>query len=318
MIKIQKRVSLTQYTTFHIGGPADYFIVANSSQDIIAAVSWARSKGLPFFVLGLGANILVGDKGFRGLVIKNESKKASLRGVSLGGAPNDVLMTAELGITIEELIHITSEKGLSGFEHFAGIPSTLGGALWQNLHFLSPDRKETVFIGEIVESAEILHCHSGEEQSDNTRIDSGLARIAVPGGYFKFGYDYSILHDTQDIVLSATLRLKKEDPKTTQERINANLLWRLEKHPEYAWRSSAGSVFKKIEGYGAGRLLESVGLKGFAIGGAKFSEKHANFIVNTGNAAASDIRTLIELAQKKVKEKFSLDLQTEISFVGEF
>jgi len=284
-------VPLAHYTTFGIGGPADYFYKAESAQDIIKAVQWANERQLPFFVLGSGANILVGDKGFRGLVIKNESKKMSL---------HDIFLTAESGITIAELIEITAENGLSGLEHFAGIPSTLGGALWQNLHFLSPDRSKTVFIGEIIENAEILICHpdraarrvEGSVASENFfELDSSTSlRFArndirarkVNKDYFHFSYDYSILHDTKDIVLSATLRLTKEDPKIIQERIAANLAWRAEKHPENAVKTSAGSVFKKIKGYGAGRLIDKVGLKGYQIGGARISEKHANFIVNTG------------------------------------
>lgn len=314
-LHIESNVILAPYTTFGIGGEADYFCIAQSTQDIIDAVAFAKQKNLDYFLLGSGANILIGDRGFRGLVIKNEAKRVegsisqeldSSTTPALGEASLGMTeyITAESGITIKELINICLEEGLSGLEHFAGIPSTLGGALWQNLHFLSPDRLSTVFIGDIVEEAEVLK-EDGEV-------------IRVQKEYFHFDYDYSILHDTKDIVLAATLRLTPEKKEVIQQRITANIQWRNEKHPENATKCSAGSVFKKIEGYGAGRLIEKVGLKGYQFGGAQISPKHANFIINTGDATAADVRSLINIVQEKVKKELGLELQTEISFVGEF
>lgn len=294
---IRQNVTLATYTTFGIGGPGDYFVEVHTIEDIIEAVQWAKDKNLSFFLLGTGANILVGDKGFRGLVIKNEFGMIKDQGS---------MINVGSGTTIEELITFTQEKGLSGFEHFAGIPSSVGGALWQNLHFLNPDRTSTVFIGDIVESAVILGNSNNHEP------------ITVDQSYFQFGYDYSILHDTYDIVLSAIFRLNPEDPKIIQERIDANLAWRAKKHPTNATKTSAGSIFKKIEGYGAGRLIEQVGLKGKIIGGAKISDQHANFIINNHDATAQDVRDLIDLVQKTVKQELGLDMKTEISFVGEF
>ena len=292
---IQKNILLSDYTTFHIGGPADEFIVTPSIEELIEGVAYANKKNTPFFVLGKGANILVGDGGFRGLVIKNEAK---------GFIVEDCLLTVESGCVVSDLIGFTAKKGLSGFEHYAGIPSTIGGALWQNLHFLSPDRSITMFIGDILESAEIL-TEKGERQTVNK-------------DYFHFGYDESVLHYNKNIVLSATFRLTPKDPEEIENSIDANLRWREEKHPHGAVHSSAGSVFRKIEGHGAGRLIEEVGLKGHQIGGAQISEKHANFIINTGDATAKDVIDLIELVKTKVKEELGLDMQTEISMIGEF
>lgn len=296
-MNILQNVSLAPFTTFNIGGKADYFYKAESTQEIILAITFAKEKNIPFFVLGTGANILIGDKGFRGLIIKNEAKSLSFSTLS-------ETVTVDSGMTIEELIHITAEKGLSGFEHFAGIPSSVGGACRQNLHFLAQNRQETMFIGDIVIESRI--------------INSKLKIINVNKDYFKFDYDYSILHNTHDIILSATFKLIPLDPKIIKETIASNLKWRKEKHPENAAKCSAGSVFKKIERFGAGRLIEKVGLKGHKIGGAQISLKHANFIINTGNATAKDVRQLIDLVQKTVKQELNLDLQTEISFVGEF
>lgn len=309
-MNIQHNIPLAPYTTFHIGGPADYFIQVSSKEGLIRAVKYAKKNNLNFFVLGRGANILIGDKGFRGVVIKNESEKYEIIEKS-SEEQNYQYLIAESGITIEKLITITAQLGLSGLEHYAGIPSTLGGALWQNLHFLSPDRTNTEFIADVVESATILSIHNLEDS--DTKLDVWLDK-----SYFHFGYDYSILHDTHDVVLSVRLKLTKEDPNVIQQTIAANIAWRSEKHPENAVSCSAGSVFKKIEHHGAGRLIEKVGLKGKQIGGAKISEKHANFIINTGNATAKDVRDLISLAQTEVKKATGLDLATEISFIGEF
>lgn len=299
--KIKTNIPLAPYTTFHIGGPADYFCKAESIDEIIACIEFAREKNMQFFVLGTGANILVGDKGFRGLVIKNESKRYSL---TEENQQNDRYLVAESGITIAELISMTTEKSLSGLEHFAGIPSSLGGALWQNLHFLSPDRSKTIFIGEIVEGAEILTVSNEKKE--------------VIKDYFRFGYDYSILHDTHDVVLRATLRLEYKQKQEIEKTIANNLFWRREKHPKDAEKRSAGSIFKKIEGYGAGRLIDKAGLKGKRIGNAEISTRHANFIMNTGNATATDVRKLIALVQEEVKRTQGLELQPEISFIGEF
>lgn len=287
---------LAPYTTFHIGGPADFFVKALNTDDLALAISWARGKGLQFFVLGYGANILVSDRGFRGLVIKNEANKVEIQ--------DDGIVVAESGAIIADLITQTAERGLSGLEHFAGIPSSLGGALWQNLHFLSSDRVSTAFIADVVQGAHIL-TESGEVKE-------------VQKEYFKFGYDYSILHDNHEIVLSATLHLQTKPVTEITNIIKENIAWRNEKHPKDAWKKSAGSVFKKIEGHGAGRLIEKAGLKGKKIGGAQISEQHANFILNNGGATAKDVRDLISLAQLEVKKATGLALETEISFIGEF
>ncbi|SRR5260221_2090900 len=333
-MQIQKDIVLAPYTTFHIGGPADYFVVAQSTNEIIEAVQFAKEKGIPFFILGQGANILVGDKGYRGLVIANRANKfqisnnpslrategsAAISEIASSQAPrNDdssVLLTAESGATIQDLIAFATEQGLSGFEHFAGIPSSVGGALWQNLHFLNPERTETVFIGNILESAEIL-------PSSSPKVDpSGrfnLTQKTVNKEFFHFSYDYSILHDSHDVILTATFRLTKKPKEEIQKIVDANIAWRKEKHPKDAEHKSAGSVFKKIEHHGAGRLIEQVGLKGHKIGGAQISDTHANFIINTGDAKASDVMQLIALIQTKIKDQLGLDMTPEISFVGEF
>lgn len=291
----EKNVLLAPYTTYKIGGSADYFYRAKDKNSLVKAIVWARENKFPYFVLGLGANILFGDKGFRGLVIKNECQNILIK---------ENIITVDSGVTIADLIEETKNKNLSGFEHYAGIPSTIGGALWQNLHFLSPDRKDTVFIESILNSAEIL--------GENNKI------VSVTKDFFKFGYDYSILHDKKLIVTEATFVLEYKNKDLIEKQIKENLKWRNEKQPQLPEFPSCGSVFKKIDGVGAGRLIEAVGLKGFQIGGAKISEKHANYIVNTGNASAEDVLKVISTIKDKIKASSGHEMTTEISLIGEF
>lgn len=292
---LQENINLAEYTTYKIGGPAKYFVVAKTKQDLIHCVIEARNKSVPYFVLGLGANILIGDKGFNGLVIKNDSNLFSL---------DKNILTAESGATISQLIDYTKENNLSGLEHFSGIPSTVGGAIWQNLHFLTPDRTGTFYIESVIDSVEILN-------ADNTLS-------MVDKDFFKFGYDYSILHDKEIIVTEVRFKLEYRDKNLIQNQINENLKWRNEKQPQLREFPSCGSVFKKIEGVGAGRLIEKSSLKGFRVGGVQVSEKHANYLVNTGGATATDVVNLIKTIQQKVLKDSGYKLETEIKMIGEF
>jgi UDP-N-acetylmuramate dehydrogenase len=292
---LQQNIELAPFTTYKIGGPADYFVAVHNPDQLCQAILQARKLGLPYFLLGTGANILIGDKGFRGLVIYNQANNVSF-------APNKVM--AESGATIANLIQLCAQQNLSGLEHFAGIPSSVGGALWQNLHFLSPDRTRTIFIAEIVHSARVL-------MPDNAITDVGV-------DFFNFGYDESILHHKEIIVLSAIFNLMPQDQAEIEAQIKANLVWRRERQPQLADSPSCGSVFKKIDGVGAGRLIDQVGLKGKIIGGAQISPLHANFLVNIGGATAADVMALAKLAQEKVKAETGYELEMEIGLVGEF
>ncbi len=292
---LERNKILAPFTTYKIGGPADLFVEVHTIDALVNALQEARRNRIPFFLLGCGANILVTDKGFRGLVIRNLANKITL-------LDKDRVL-AESGVIVGNLIEQCRDCGLSGLEHFVDIPSTVGGAMWQNLHFLSPDRKRTVLIEEIVHTSRIL-------------TEEGRFRT-VGVDYFQFDYDKSILQKRQDIVLDVTFQLTPKTKEEIQAVIDANIAWRRAKHPLLAEFPSCGSVFKKIEGVGAGRLIEQAGLKGMRIGGAEVSTKHANFIVNTGNAKASDILQLIKLVQDEVKRKSGYSLETEIAVVGE-
>jgi UDP-N-acetylmuramate dehydrogenase len=296
--RLRRSEPLAQYTTFRIGGPADLFYDATSADDLAGAVSAARDLGIDYFVLGLGANILVGDKGFRGLVIRNTS--SHLKFLDNGR------LWVESGAVMAKLIPQAVERGLSGLEHYVGIPSTVGGAVWQNLHFLSPApaRERTMFIAEVFESAELL-AHDGQ-------------RRTVDREYMKFGYDTSTLHKQRDVALAVTFKLEPEDSAVMHRIMQENLSWRGGKHPWLEYHPSAGSIFKKIEGVGAGRLIDQVGLKGFRHGDAQISHIHANIMVNLGRATAKDVRELITIAQTRVQDQFGQHLEPEIGFIGEF
>ncbi len=296
--RVQRDVPLAPYTTFRIGGPADLYFEARSADDLANAILAARQSEVPYFVLGLGANVLVGDRGFRGLVIRNV---ASAHAFDANGR-----LRTESGAVIKDLIMDAVRNGWSGLEHYVGIPSTVGGAIWQNLHFLSPapERERTMFIAEIFESCEILS-EEGE-------------RKTVGPEYVRFGYDDSVFHHRRDVVLSVTFQLKRGDPAVMHRIMQENLSWRGGKHPWLDYHPSAGSIFKKIEGIGAGRLVDQCGLKGQRVGDAQISHIHANILVNLGQATAADVRELIALAQAAVREKFQQNLEPEIGFIGEF
>ncbi len=296
--RLRVREPLAPFTTFRIGGPADVLYEARSADELAAAVVAARALDVPWFVLGLGANVLIGDRGVRGLVIRN---RASAHRIG-----DDGVLWSESGAVVQDLVLDTVRLGWSGLEHYIGIPSTVGGALWQNLHFLSPapERERTMFIAEPFRSCEIL--------SENDE------RREVGPDYVQFGYDDSVFHHRRDVVLSARFQLDRADAADLHRILQENLSWRGSRHPWLAVHPSAGSIFKKIEGVGAGRLIDQCGLKGFRIGDAQISHIHANILVNLGQATAVDVRALIAHAQYAVAERFGYQIEPEIGFVGEF
>jgi UDP-N-acetylmuramate dehydrogenase len=298
---VRRNEPLAPYTTFKIGGPADLLYEATTAEALANAVLAARGLDVPYFVLGLGANVLIGDRGFRGMVIRNTAAAHEFR------EQGDLCqLWTESGGVIKNLILESVNRGWSGLEHYVGIPSTVGGAVWQNLHFLSPApaRDRTMFIAEIFESCEIL-----SEENERKRVGAD---------YVRFGYDDTVFHHRRDVVLSATFTLQRSDPAILHRILQENLSWRGGKHPWLEWHPSAGSIFKKIEGVGAGRLVDECGLKGFRHGGAQISHIHANIVVNLGGATAKDVRELITMAQQTVEAQCGVHLEPEIGFVGEF
>lgn len=285
---------LAPWTTFGIGGPARLLVDVRSSAELAGTLTWAHEQGLEAIVLGGGSNVLVSDGGFDGLVVRN----ASATGVELlrGGR-----VRAESGAGLAALVELTVARGLSGLEHFAGIPGTLGGALWQNVHFLSADRTHVVFIGDLVERATVL--------------EDGETRV-VGRDWFAFGYDESTLRHRDAVVLDATLRLLPAEPALLRSRVEANLAWRRERHPARAASRSAGCVFRNPPGCSAARAIDAAGLRGCRVGGAAVSRRHANFILNTGRATARDVLELIELVRDRVAAHSGIELEPELGLVG--
>lgn len=299
--RLERDVPLAPMTTFRVGGPADLLYRARTPDELVAAVTVAREVGLPYVLIGKGANILVGDRGVRGLVIRSE-----VQGIDFF---DDARVRVGAGVeTYVDLIEATVSRGLGGLHHYVGIPSSVGGAMWQNLHFLSPapERERTCFIEEVVEGAEIL--------------TEGGERERVGLDYFCFGYDYSILHDREDVVLTVDFRLDPTPVEELRRVMSENLEWRSSRHPDLRLYPSGGSIFRKIEGIGAGRLIDQCGLKGHVheSGRAMIFSHHANIVVNLGGAKAADVRSLIDLAQETVLRELGYDLVPEIGFVGEF
>jgi len=311
MLKIKEKISLKEYTTFKIGGPARYFFVAKSKEDLKNAILWAKKKKLSFFILGAGSNVLFSDKGFNGLVIKIQNSNLKIQNEN-----SKFKIICGAGLPLVKLVFKSSEIGATGLENLAGIPGTLGGAIWGNAGAFGRE------IGDLVEEVRVLDVGSSKLEVKKLKKED-----------CKFGYRNSIFKRRKNwIILEATLKLEKGNKKEIEEKIKEILKLRKEKQPlEFR---SAGSVFKNVpikkvqkkiqekfkekikNGFlPAGVLIEAARLKGYQIGGAKISEKHANFIVNTGEAKARDVLELIELIKKRVKKKFKIELKEEIVLV---
>lgn len=312
--RLRENEPLARYTTFKIGGPADYFYEAQTKDEFVTAVNLARGTGMPLSIIGGGTNLLIGDKGIRGIVIKNSSQNISIRGIrgsmEPGSSKKTVFVEADAGVPMNKLVRFTIEEGLSGLEMQLGLPGSVGGAVYMNSKWTKP----VGYVGDCVYQAEIL-TPSGEVK-------------AVTQDYFHFAYDYSILQKTGDIVLSVTFALLQDSKEKLWETANTSIGYRRETQPQGVF--SAGCTFKNISKAmaltastpnlttSAGFLVDNAGLKGKRLGDAEISPVHANFIVNRKNATAADVVELIELARNAVKEKFGVDLEEEIIRIGEF
>jgi len=284
-MKILKNVALKPYATLAIGGPADYFVEAKSQKEIIRAVSWAKKNQLDWFILGNGSNILIGDKGFRGLVIRVQNSKFKIQNSKI---------QAEAGLSLLKLLNICQKNSLAGLEFLAGIPGTVGGAIKGNA-----GTKEN-FIGQKVEKVTVL----GKEGRVYT-----LKRSEC-----NFGYRDSRFSHNNEVILSVLFNLKKSSPQIISQKIKKFFL----KRKAQPKGKSAGSIFKNPALAPAGYLIEKAGLKGKKVGGAKISSQHANWIINFNQATAKDVLSLIKLVKQKIKKDFKIVLKEEIDLKGEF
>lgn len=275
---------LKDFTTFGIGGPAEFFSRPRDSAALSAAIRYCRKNSIPVRVIGSGSNILCADRGIKGAVIKLDAPPF----VGLSSSGNRV--RAGAGVTLAALIRYCVRRGLSGAEFLAGIPGTVGGGLVMNCGVAKPRR---LAIGDIIEEVRVMD-HQGK------------ARV-LPASRIKFGYRDSGL--SRWIITGAGFKLRRSSPRKVRAKLREFMLRR--RGQDYRF-PSAGCVFKNPAPAPAGRLIEECGLKGRSVGGARISEKHANFIVNTGNASCSEVLKLIRLAQRRVRQRFGISLEPEI------
>jgi UDP-N-acetylmuramate dehydrogenase len=296
--RVGRDVPLKRLTTFRVGGPADYLVSTRSSEEIVTALALAREEGVPVTVLGGGSNVLIADTGVRGLVIR--PRCGDIRRL------DDTRVNADAAVTINGLVRWTIVHRAAGLEAWAGTPGTVGGAIWGNAHFGG------ALIGALV--------------SETRLAAPGGTVCSVPAAAMRFGYDRSRLQETGEVLLSATFQVLPGDPAALRSTARGSLAHRRRTQPLET--PSAGCVFRNPEPgrdrvperipWSAGALVDRAGLKGVAIGGARVSPVHGNFIVNDGSATAADIRRLIERCRAVVRERFGVSLREEIVYLGDF
>ena len=333
-MEFQKNVSLKDYTTFKIGGRAKYFCIVSTKPGLVGAIKLAKKMKLPIFILGAGSNLLISDKGYNGLVIKIENCKLKVefcdsrtkrkKKTKSSSHIKNCKVNAEAGVPLNKLVSVSAEKSLSGMEWAAGIPGTVGGAVYGNAGAFGKSMKD------VIKTVTVLKIPN--PKSDHSPFPMGWVAQPfnkgcgeIPNKFqtkkyknkeCRFGYRDSIFKKRKDlIIISVTLQLKKGKKKEIGNIMKEYLEYKKKTQPLNF--PSAGSVFKNPKGFFAAELVEKCGLKGKKIGNAKFSEKHANFIVNLGGAAAQDVKKLINLAKKSVKNKFKVKLEEEIQYLDD-
>lgn len=280
---------MSQHTSFKVGGPADIFIEPADVEEVKNALRFVRQNHIPYMVIGNGSNLLVGDKGIRGAIIKIGE---SFNQIEIDGEE----VIAECGVLLSTLSKATARNTLTGLEFASGIPGYLGGAIAMNAGAYGGEMKDVVEWVEFLDENLELQRYSNEQM--------------------EFAYRKSIVEPRGLIVIRCKLKLKKGD----QEQINSLMadLNNRRKTKQPLHLPSAGSTFKRPEGYFAGKLIEDAGLRGFGIGGAQVSELHCGFVVSNGNASARDVYDLIRHVQQTVYNQFGVKLETEVKIVGEF
>lgn len=286
---ILEQESMKKHTTFRIGGPADIFAVPDTIEKAAKIIGICREQKVPFYVIGNGSNLLVSDQGYRGVVVQVYK---NLSAIEIKGD----IITAQAGAMLSVIAKKAMAASLTGFEFASGIPGTIGGAAVMNAGAYGGEMKQ------VLTEVTVL-TQEGE-----------LRRI--PSEELKLGYRYSVIPEKGWIVLEAKLKLHRGDYDMIKARMDELKEKRVEKQPLEL--PSAGSTFKRPEGYFAGKLIMDAGLRGFSVGGAQVSEKHCGFVVNTGEATAKDVRDLIREVSQQVKRKFGVELEPEVKMLGEF
>ena len=286
---VMKDEPMSRHTTFRVGGTADFFVEIGSPEELLDIINYLTETDRSYFILGNGSNLLVGDKGYEGVILHLGERFNS---ITVEGNT----ITAQAGALLSTVAKTAAKNGLSGMEFAAGIPGTIGGAVVMNAGAYESEMKQIITkVTVMTREGEIL-------ELDNETME--------------FGYRTSIIKNRPFVVLSAVISLEKGDMASIQSKMDDFNNRRRSKQPlEYP---SAGSTFKRPEGYYAGKLIMDAGLRGYRVGGAQVSEKHCGFIINVGNATAADISELMDEVIEKVEKQFSVTLEPEIIRIGNF
>ena len=280
---------MKQHTTFKIGGPADYFLVPESGEEAGEIIKICKQTDIPYFILGNGSNLLVGDGGYRGVVIQIYRNMSAV-------TTEGTIITAQAGALLSSVAAVAKNASLTGFEFAGGIPGTVGGAAVMNAGAYGGEMKDVLV--------------------EVTVMDADGNIFTIPAEKLELGYRTSIIKKAGYIVLEAKIRLEEGNQEAIRERMKELTIQRTTKQPlEFP---SAGSTFKRPEGYFAGKLVMDSGLRGYQVGGARVSEKHCGFVINAGEATAKDVRTLMENVRDIVYKKYGVTLEPEVKFLGEF
>lgn len=282
---------MSKHTSFKIGGNADYFIIINSVQELKDVLKLANNNNIPITLVGNGTNLLVRDGGIRGVVIK-----LNLNNFKIKRSSNEIQITAESGMTLATLSLIAGKEEIAGLEFLSGIPGTIGGALRMNAGAYGSEMKDIVV------------------KSRYMTLDGKIKTLNLEE--HKFEYRNSIFSKLKDsIIIDTTIRAQKGNKKEIDEKVKEYSNLRKEKQPlEYP---NAGSTFKRKEGFVTAKLIDECGLKGYSVGDAEISTKHAGFVINKGKAAASDVLNLVKHVKNEIKNKFDLDIELEILVLGD-
>lgn len=280
---------MSRHTTFRIGGPADYFVTASCAEEIRKIIGACRRNSTAYYIMGNGSDLLVGDKGYRGVIIQLFKRMSDIR-------VEGERIYVQAGALLSKTAAAACEASLTGMEFASGIPGTMGGALRMNAGAYGGEMKH------IVESADVL------------TADGEVRTLTVEE--LGMGYRTSVISRNDYVALEAVLKLQRGDRDQIRARMEELKEKRISKQPlEYG---SAGSTFKRPEGYFAGKLIEDAGLRGYRVGDAQVSEKHCGFVINRGNATAAEVAQLMEDVADRVEEKFGVRLQPEVKKIGEF
>ncbi len=290
---ILKDEPMSAHTTFRIGGPADYFVVPEDAASLGRGVALCRAEGVDYFITGNGSNLLVGDGGYRGVVFHICH---TMNDVAYEEKGTELLVEAGAGVMLSSLARQVSSKGYTGFEYATGIPGTLGGGVTMNAGAYGGEISDNLLWAEL--------------------MDETGAVLRLERDRLKLSYRHSVMMEQPLVVLRAGFSFTKGDAMAITEKVAELSRSRKEKQPlEYP---SAGSTFKRPEGYFAGKLIQDCGLKGFRVGDAMVSEKHSGFVINVGHATAADVMTLIRHVQQEVDRQFCVRIEPEVRMIGEF